>query len=544
MGCKRGYHLTHTEFTLFIGRDGKDFWLCSPCTEPRERGDATLREVGSDLENHKAPQHQEAADDRPSIEDDVRPASTDKLPGGRAPTSAGGPTPNVHFVPSTPSAEAAGGGGDGHRHHHTGNYSSETPNSAQKELNFASENSSEAAKAPTVTMTPYYVWNSIPKEWKAPIKNGVPQDHPTDGWSKTAYTNWRRKNLNLRDTHVAGKNARGPLSRAISAEIKTLVGSHLMLKPDKIAHLSDTWNSLISESENVARWLERDPTFSWVNELDDKMLLQLLDPLFGVEKADSFLSRRFVPELPPCNPQGEINYHSIEFARWSTEWQSELAELQRVGGSALSGIDLRQALLNALCDCKLLHKHASQLQTPSAVMLLALMRKWTAEKDGETTNRMSERASFTEEHASKIPAPADQIPKESPHKPAKALFSQGQGAIPRAPPAKTPPCANLKVCGRYDELYKCEGCGNVWKSTRDVPCSPKCRYEEHPEFNREWKTKPYSRRVFLTWKDFRERFPHVTSLPKDLLEWEAKDKAYQARKRAGEPAEQQNSKRT
>ena len=394
-------------------------------------------------------------------------------------------------------------------------------------------------------MTPYLVWNPIPKEWKAPIKNGVPQDHPTDGWSKTAYTNWRRKNLNLRDTHVAGKKARGPLSRAISAEIKTLVGSHLMLKPDKIAHLSTSWNSSLSESENVAMWLEKDPTFAWVNELDDEKLLQLLDPHFGVEKADSFLSRRFVPELPPCNPQGEINYHSLEFSRWSTEWQSELAELQRVGGSALVGIDLRQALLNALYDCKLLHKHASQLQAPSAVMLLALMRKWTTEKDGETTNRMSERASFTEEQASKSSAPAEHPPKESPHKSAKVLFSQGQGPIPRAPPAKIAPSANLKVCGRYDELFKCDGCGNVWKSSRAfIPCSPNCRYEEHPEFNREWKTRPYSRRVFLTWKDFRERFPHITSLPKDLLEWEAKDKAYQARKRAGEPAEHQNSKRT
>jgi hypothetical protein len=321
-----------------------------------------------------------------------------------------------------------------------------------------------------------------------------------------------------------------------------------MLKPDRISQFSDTWSSLLSESENVTRWLEKDPTFTWVNGLDDEMLLRLLDPLFGVEKADSFLSRRFVPELPPCNPQGEINYHSLEFSRWSTEWQSELAELQRVGGNALAGIDLRQALLNALIDCKLLHKHASQLQTPSAVMLLALMRKWTAEKDSETTNRMSERASFIDEQAGKNSALAEQAQKESPHKPAKVLFSQGQGAIPRAPPAKTPPSSNLKVCGRYDELYKCEGCGNVWKINhkRDggVPCAPNCRYEEHPEFNREWKTKPYSRRVFLTWKDFRERFPHITSLPKDLLEWEAKDKAYQARKRAGEPAEQPNIKRT
>jgi hypothetical protein len=272
MGCKRAYHMTHTEFTLFIGSDGKDFWLCSPCTERRERCDDSLREVGSDMENHKAPQHQEAADDRPSIEGDERPANTDKLSGSHAQTSASGPTPNIHFAPSTPSAEAAGGSGDGHRLSNTGNYFSDPPNSAQRELNFGGENSSSSggAKAPTVTMTPYLVWNPIPKEWKATIKNGVPQDHPTDGWSKTAYTNWRRKNLNMRDTHVAGKNARGPLNRAISSEIKTLVGSHLMLKPDRISQFSDTWSSLLSESENVTRWLEKDPTFTWVNGLDER----------------------------------------------------------------------------------------------------------------------------------------------------------------------------------------------------------------------------------------------------------------------------------
>jgi hypothetical protein len=50
--------------------------------------------------------------------------------------------------------------------------------------------------------------------------------------------------------------------------------------------------------------------------------------------------------------------------------------------------------------------------------------------------------------------------------------------------------------------------------------------------------------MFLTWKDFRERFPHITTLPKDLLEWEEKDKAWQARKRAGGPADQPASKRT
>ena len=152
-----------------------------------------------------------------------------------------------------------------------------------------------------------------------------------------------------------------------------------------------------------------------------------------------------------------------------------------------------------------------------------MMRKWTTEKDTETSTRMQERATLLDQKAGGGGAVQ-----------AKALHSSANGRdAPKSTSSKTPPSANLKICGRYDELYKCEGCGNVWKSTRVVPCSPNCRYEEHPEFNKDWRTKQYNRRMFLTWKDFRERFPHITDLPKDLLEYEAKGKAYQARKRAG-----------
>jgi hypothetical protein len=50
--------------------------------------------------------------------------------------------------------------------------------------------------------------------------------------------------------------------------------------------------------------------------------------------------------------------------------------------------------------------------------------------------------------------------------------------------------------------------------------------------------------MFLTWKDFRERFPHITNLPKDLLEYEAKGKAYQTQKRpGGEPDGQPHNKK-
>jgi hypothetical protein len=32
---------------------------------------------------------------------------------------------------------------------------------------------------------------------------------------------------------------------------------------------------------------------------------------------------------------------------------------------------------------------------------------------------------------------------------------------------------------------ECEGCGNVWNGSRAIPCSPLCRYADHPEFNRD-----------------------------------------------------------
>ena len=391
-------------------------------------------------------------------------------------------------------------------------------------------------KSPTFQMKDYFIWDPIPKEWKAPIKDGVAQDHPTHGWSKTAYQYWRKRNVNLRDSHVSGSAALGPLIRAISTELKPLGGASLMLKPALVKKFCTDWRDDLDEKQNVLLWVEKDPLFQWFEKLVDKDLLTLLDQYFGLGRADTFLSRRFMPDTPDCNEHGDINYHSVDFSRWSTEWQTDMAELYRTGRDVLAGIDLRQTLLNALLDCKLLHQHASMQVTTSAIMLLAYMRDWTMRKDDETLTRRNERAHLLAQNKSKKEDDGKSAGKPAP---AKVLFSQ---AAPLAGGFhEHSPSANLKICGKNNEFMKCEGCGNVWKNARVIPCTPECRYNEHPDFNKDWKTKPFQRSAFLTWKGFRERFPNITTLPSDLLAWETRSAAYQAKQAKKRPAPDNSS---
>ena len=87
---------------------------------------------------------------------------------------------------------------------------------------------------------------------------------------------------------------------------------------------------------------------------------------------------------------------------------------------------------------------------------------------------------------------------------------------------------HMKACGKDGESGKCNGCGNVWARARPIPCFHACKFVDHPEYNRE-KDKQYPRREGLTWKDFRVRFASLTP-PAAFLQWEEREKAYQAGK--------------
>jgi hypothetical protein len=249
--CKQAYHETHTEFTLVRETSGEEYFTCQVCTEKREKtgptwsSNTSLQVIGSDIANRKAPRHQEAADDRSQIDERTLPAqatTTESIVGSAQQPAIS----HVAYVASTP---PPGDRGDSNSRlqatplHTVGT----VPTYAtQKELDFSSVNTAgeKALKSPTVQMKEYLVWEAIPKDWKPTIRNGIPQEHPTHGWGKSAYQNWRRRNISLRDTHVAGSAARGPFSRAIAPELKTLVGTHLLLSPEKVARFwteSQAW---------------------------------------------------------------------------------------------------------------------------------------------------------------------------------------------------------------------------------------------------------------------------------------------------------------
>ena len=564
--CSAGYHETHTEFTLVRKAGGEELFMCSVCSAKREQGTeqgpgqppdrSRLHVVGNDIANRKAPRHQEAVtdglpdDSHDQQSDSRRKQQIDSRPGA-APAAA---TPTVQIIPRTPSGTAgAGARGDDLT-------VDATPGgTVSQQLTFGSKNSEfSGAKAPTIQMKDYFIWDPIPKEWKAPIVNGVPQEHADRGYGKIAYQNWRRKNVTCQSSHIGGRKALGPLSRGISAEMKVAIGTQFLTDLNKIKDYWPSWHTgPVMDDASLKKWTKEDPLFSWVERIPDELLLELLDKRFGVQNADTFLSKRFPADLPDLNEQGELNYHAAEFSRWSIEWQTELAELERSSSSALLGVDQKQTLLNALSSNKLLHDFASVQTSTSPLIILATMRDWVMREEQDLIAQRNKKQSLLKQSRYKNPGPTGKrevspgAPKggqargeakgEIDHKQAYALFTQflqragkNEAAPFAAEKSLLPLTANLTACGSGGGHARCEGCGNVWnREHRHMPCSPECKYQDHPDFNKDWKTTTYPRRTHLTWKDFRTLYPGVTP-PAGLLAWEDRDRAWQKGKTAGQ----------
>jgi septum formation inhibitor MinC len=549
--CLRGYHLHCSELVLVrIGREEK--FHCRQCmdeTERKQRDGESVPEhtvLGSDISHGKAPPSTEAAG--PSMEDEQKAffqnAATAALatvqsmytPRNAPPASAVTSPPPQGLgqtplgAPDTPSAlgRTQSGAVD-----------------PSRELNFGSNFSRDSSGAkPTVQVKDYTVWDAVPREWKP--KEGQSLEHPEKGYGKAAYQRWRRLNTTARDAVQAGGSTLGPLTRGISSEMRIVLGTQLMLEPA----LKAFWPSAELTDSAIDAWVRQDPAFKWFEQISDQTLLDLLDKRFGVQKPDLFLSKRFPADMPALTATGEVNYHGAEFLRWSSDWQAELGELQR-SNCNLDGVDLRQALLNALSTNAMLYNKASILQSRSPYVLLSNLRDWVLKEEEAQQALRNQKAILLPPTLKTHGATGDVLQGGNPglilppaqhaaggaqkHQQAMALLTQLQELVQMPQPgnpgfAKRPLTEHLKPHGSNDEGAKCNGCGNVWPRNRNIPCYHACKFAEHPEYNREIKKKTYpAERLALTWKDFRSRFPSVQP-PASFLKWEERDKAFNAGK--------------
>jgi hypothetical protein len=395
---------------------------------------------------------------------------------------------------------------------------------------------------PSMNVKDYFIWLPVPGDWAPKQAPGSKSDsakihtHPECGYSKVAYQNWRRKNVTQRDLVKAQGSTLGPLVRGISAEMKVTIGRQFLREPE----LSWLWPKPVMTDNDIDLWVRADPDFTWVNQIPDETLLSLLDRRFGVKKPDLFLSRKFYEDLPTTDENGDVNYHADLFNRWATEWNTELMELQK-SGCDLSHVDLRQTLLTAVSTYKLIHRQALQYNTQSVYLLLAHLCDWVFQEEDNILSARNKRASLVDDKqqgdstkftpATKAVAPnragggTAQTGPTKPNPTAQALLTQltqiaqQLGADSSAGAGGTRPLpAHLKPSSDPNKV-NCRGCNNNWDKSRSIPCYKGCKYYEHPEYNKECKTKDGKQNPALTWRNFRERFPQTTP-PASFLQWE------------------------
>ena len=391
-------------------------------------------------------------------------------------------------------------------------------------------------------MKDYFLWEPVPKDWtpKTDSKTSdgkTPESlydgcHPEKGYSKPAYQNWRRRNVTARDVVKANGGSLGPLTRALTPEMKVTLGTQF-LREKAISWL---WPYPEMDDLAIEKWVQGDPWFRWVEKIPDDTLLELCDKRFGVQRNDLFLTKRFPSDLPATNANGDVNYHVSTFNRWVSEWQNELAEL-RQGGCTFEGINLRQTLINALSTNHMLHTQATMYQTESTHALIAHLRDWLMREEEaylamrNKQKRMVELANGANGNAGNGAAAAPNanaaqaalltsVQASKPNAKASALLTQLIEAMnPGAAGSETPKPLPPHLKPQDNSTAKCRGCNNVWNRSRPIPCFKACKYVDHPHYNKHCSTNDPQQKEKLTWAGFRERFPSIDP-PKGLVAWE------------------------
>jgi hypothetical protein len=541
--CSKGYHAYCVDWKhIRLTSGGTTWFACNACIDKRDReiddgdDDKEYLIVDSSDDGHGlAPQSAEAAGTPVPSEDAATKRDT---AGGSAAQSAPPPpaTPvrtSLNLVQNTP----------------------RTPYDSHTEDSILNSGSDRNKTTVGVNVKDYYVWEAEPPGWRA--KPEGPKYHPDKGYSKAAYHNWRRKVVTQRDQVRAAGSSMGPLTRAIGMDIRSRVGAQFLKEPaiDQFKPRSNM------TGKEIDAWVASDPEFKWFEKIPDEILLEILDRRFGVKTADHFLAKQFYTNLPMTDEHGDINYHSALFNQWATEWQNELMELQKAHVD-FEAIDLKQVLLNALTPHPIVHKKAVSVAEDSYVVLLATLCDWVIREEERAEDAREQKNSLLKlgrgnthdsynAHDSYPPHPQNKNPpspragggaptaQHGSKANATALLTQlashlgvsspatGGQAAPRHDPRPLP--GHLKALGEgNNQKLFCRGCNNAWDRSIAVPCYKLCKYAEHPDYNKDCREREGVKKEALTWKRFRDRFPHVTA-PQSLLAWEEKERLYAAR---------------
>jgi hypothetical protein len=474
--CSSSYHLPCTSWSKLVIGPKTKAWHCGPCRIKR-RGD-------------NLPQADREQGERPPLRNQSKPGTPPPTPildtnrrldydtrqtalggggsggGGGGSDGGGGITPSSSRTPGTPNRSGLG------------------------EIGVKVEN--------------YLQWIPTDKSW--PVDKE--EDHPTQGFNRTAYRNWKSINQ-ARSAQCDGKL--GPIVNSISQGVRISVGNTILMHPEIRERIGRTNNEDIDDFTTV-----EDPQYLWVLSIPDDIILKHLDKHFSVTDPMPFLSMVFPKSVPEQTKDGNVNYCASTHNTFVERWLQELADLKSSGWDS-SNTDLRVTYIDALSTNRTLHKEALKYKCGgSYTLLISHMREWTQTNTAKQLAEAAQRKLLNENgsvHHEQHFAASNTTPAATPKnsaagKPftdakASALMTEMSQmrtemsklkskmhpleAMSQAKGPNTWQARNPSHIDANKEFF-CNGCGHTYqKDGRRIACLPNCVYSEHPHHNSNYK---------------------------------------------------------
>lgn len=477
--CSSSYHLPCTSWSKLVIGPKTKAWHCGPCRIKR-RGD-------------NLPQADREQGERP-------PLRIQSKAGTPPPTPIPDTNRRLDYDARQTAPGGGGGGGSGGGGSGGDGGGGITPSSSRTP---GTPNRSGLGEI-GVKVENYLQWTPTDKSW--PVDKE--EDHPTQGFNRTAYRNWKSINQ-ARSAQCDGKL--GPIVNSISQGVRISVGNTILMHPEIRERIGRTNNEDIDDFTTV-----EDPQYLWVLSIPDDIILKHLDKHFSVTDPMPFLSMVFPKSVPEQTKDGNVNYCASTHNTFVERWLQELADLKSSGWDS-SNTDLRVTYIDALSTNRTLHKEALKYKCGgSYTLLISHMREWTQTNTAKQLAEAAQRKLLNENgsvHHEQHFAASNTTPAATPKssaagKPftdakASALMTEMSQmrtemsklkskmhpleAMSQAKGPNTWQARNPSHIDANKEFF-CNGCGHTYqKDGRRIACLPNCVYSEHPQHNSNYK---------------------------------------------------------